>query len=127
MAVVAVVIVTAVTAAVVWQFLAGRRMVEARQHQLQAEWLARAGVELAADRLLTDPTGYRGESVELVPGGRVRVEVRADPKMADVFRVTSEAHFPQEGRDRVVRSVTRSFRRTVKDSQARLEVIAENR
>jgi hypothetical protein len=124
-AVVAITVAAVVTAAITWQSVAGRRLVESRQHQLQAEWLARAGIELAADRLLSDPAGYRGESVELVPGGRVRIEVRAEPGKADVFRVSSEALFPQDGRDRALRTVTRSFRRTTRDKQVRLEVIPE--
>jgi hypothetical protein len=126
-AVVALAIVAVVMAAITWQCLAARRLVEHRQQQLQAEWLARAGVELAADRLLTDPAGYRGESVEPIPGAWVRIEVRADPAAADVFRVTSEARFPADGRGAVLRSATRSFRRTTRDKQVRLEVVSESR
>jgi hypothetical protein len=125
-AVVALAVVAAVTAAVTWQCLAGRRVVDRRQYQLQSEWLARAGVELAADRLLADPAGYRGETVELIPESRVRIEVRAEPGMANVFRVTSEAHFPGDGRESVLRSTTRLFRRTSRDRQVRLEVVADS-
>jgi hypothetical protein len=123
--VVALAVVSVVSAAVTWQCLASRRLLDRRQHQLQAESLARAGVELAADRLLTDPAGYRGESVELIPGAQVRIEVRADEGAADVFRVTSEARFPKDGRDSVRRSARRSFRRTSKGGQVRLEVVSE--
>jgi hypothetical protein len=123
--VVALTVVASVTAAVTWQSLAGRHLLDRRQHQLQAESLARAGVELAADRLLTDPDKYKGESVELVPGAEVRVEVRTDPGSADVFRVTSEARFPRDGRVTARRSITRTFRRTTRDRQVRLEVVPE--
>jgi hypothetical protein len=126
-AVVALAVVATVTAAVTWQVLAGRRLVERRQHQLQADWLARAGVELAADRLLRDPAGYRGESVELAPGAVVRVEVRPDPADAGVFRVTAEARFPPEGRDAGRRSVTRSFRRATRGDRVVLEVVSDSR
>jgi hypothetical protein len=61
----------------------------------------------------------------MLPGARVTVEVRADA--ADVFRVTSEVRIPAEGRTTVLRSATRSFRRTTRDNRVRLEVIAENR
>jgi hypothetical protein len=121
-AMVAIVIVSAVAAAVVWQCLAGRRVLEHRHNQLQAEWLARAGVELAADRLLTDPAGYRGEVVEPVPGAEVRIEVRAGPG-ADVFRVTSFAVFPRKDREAVRRSAARTFRRTSQGGRVRLEVV----
>ena len=124
-AVVALTVVATLTAAVTWQCLAGRHLLDRRQHQLQAESLARAGVELAAGRLLTDPAGYKGESVEPIPGAEVRIEVRADPESADVFRVTSQARFPRDGRDTVRRSATRTFRRTTRDRQVRLEVVSE--
>ena len=124
-AVAALAIVSAVMAAVTWQCLAGRRLLDHRQHELQAGSLARAGVELAAGRLLDDPAGYRGESVEPVPGALVRIEVRADPEAADVFRVTSEARFPRDGREAVRRSAARTFRRTTRDRQVRLEVVSE--
>lgn len=124
-AMVALVVVAAVAAAITWQCLAGRRLLERRQNQLQAEWLARAGVELAADRLLTDPSGYKGETVEIVPEGRVRVEVRAEPGEANVFQVTSEARYPGEGRDAVLRSAHRSFRRVTRGNAVRLEVVPD--
>jgi hypothetical protein len=123
--VVALTVVASLSAAVTWQCLASRHLLDSRQHQLQAEALARAGVELAAGRLLADPAGYKGESAELIPGSLVRVEVRPDPASADVFRVTSEARFPRDGRGVVGRSVTRTFRRTTRDKQVRLEVVPE--
>lgn len=123
MAVVALSVVAVVAAAVTWQCLAGRRLLDRRQNQLQAEWLARSGVELAAGRLLADPAGYRGESVELIPGAEVRIEVRAEPGKADVFRVTSAARVPRDGREAVLRETTRTFRRTSRDGRVRLEVV----
>jgi hypothetical protein len=123
---VALVVVGAVVAAVGWQCLAGRRLLDHRQDQLQAEWLARAGLELAADRLLADPAGYKGESAELVPGAVVRVEVRADPAARDVFRVTSEARVSRGGPDAVVRTARRTFRRTEEGRGVRLEAVLES-
>src|SRR6266496_2220235 len=93
-AVVALAVVSVVSASVVWNCLAGRRLLDQRQHQLQAEWLARSGLELAAARLLADPAGYKGESVELIPGALVRIEVRTEQAAPNVFRVTSEGRFP---------------------------------
>jgi hypothetical protein len=118
-------IVSALLAAITWECVAGRRLVERRQVQLQADALARAGVELAAERLLRDPASYQGESVELLPGGRVRIEVRADPKRTDLFQVTSEARYPGDGSERVVRSAKRTFRRTSRNNEVRLEAIGE--
>src|SRR3954447_4689432 len=113
-ALVALAFVTVVMASLTWQCLASRQLVERRQNQLQAEWLARSGLELAAARLLADPAGYQGEAVELIPGGQVRIEVRNEASAPDVFRVTSEGRFPGDGLESVLRSVTRSFRRTTR-------------
>src|SRR5207248_3402954 len=77
-AVVALAVVSVVSTSVVWNCLAGRRLLDQRQHQLQAKWLARSGLELAAARLLAEPSGYMGESVELIPGAQVRVVVRTE-------------------------------------------------
>ena len=118
-------IVSALLAAITWECVAGRRLVERRQVQLQADALARAGVELAAQRLLRDPASYQGESVELLPGGHVRIEVRADPKRTDVFQVTSEARYPGDGSERVVRSAKRTFRRTSRNNEVQLEAFTE--
>jgi hypothetical protein len=122
-AVVALAVVAVLAAGITWNLAAGRRLLDQRQRQLQAEWLARAGVELAADRLLIEPSGYRGETVELLPGSQVRVDVRAEPGAPDVFRVTSDARFPNGGKESVRRSVTGLFRRTRRDGQVRLEAV----
>jgi hypothetical protein len=115
-------VLTAVLGTITCQFLAGRSLVERRQNQLQARWLARAGVELAAARLLADPGGYKGETVEVVPGGKVRIEVRAESGSPDTFVVRSEGRFPAVERG-VTRSEERRFRRTVEKDRVRLEVV----
>ncbi len=122
-AVAALTIVSALLVAIAWECLAGRRLVERRQVQLQAESLARAGVELAAERLLRDAAGYRGESIELIPGGHVRIDVQTDAKAADIFRVASEARYTGDGGELVVRSATRTFRRTSRKNESHLEVL----
>src|SRR5918911_63539 len=80
-------LVSVVLVAVSWQITANRRLAERRQHQLQADWLARAGVELAVGRLLADPDKYTGESVELLPRSQVRIQVQKEPGVANAFRV----------------------------------------
>lgn len=112
---------TAVVAIITSEFMAGRRELERRQHQLQAQWLARSGVERAAARLLSDPTGYGGESVALIPGARVRIEVSEGPTL---YRVTSEARYPAEGPGMVVRTETRRLKRVVEKDRVRIEVLA---
>jgi len=126
-AVVALAVATVLAGTITWQCLAGRRVLDCRQHQLQAEWLARAGVELAAARLLADPTGYTGEAVELIPGSQVRIAIRAEQGAPNVFRVTSEARYSKDGTSPVMRSVTRSLRRMGQGKEARIEIVAETR
>ena len=123
MAVVAIAVVSLLAAGITWNLLAGRLLLDRRQRELQAQSLARAGVELAAARLLADTTGYRGETVELLPGSHVRIQLRAESGVADVFRVTSEARFPKDGKESVLRSVTVTLRRTKGEHQVRVEVI----
>jgi type II secretory pathway pseudopilin PulG len=107
------------------QLLGSRRTLDHRQNELQALWLARSGLELAATRLLTNPAGYKGESVELLPDSQVRIEVTAQPNDPNVFAVTSEARFPLEGRDRIKLSRTCWYRRVTDKEKVRLEVLPE--
>jgi hypothetical protein len=72
-------VLTAVVGAITWQHLTARRLLDQRHQQLQAVWLARAGLELAAARLLADPAGYTEESVALLPEAQVRITVRSEP------------------------------------------------
>src|SRR4051794_17799207 len=121
-ALVALSVVSVVLVATGWHFAANRRLAERRQHQLQAAWLARAGVELAAGRLLTDPGEYTEESVELLPRSRVRLTVRREPGAPNSFRVVSEARYPADAPTAVVRSLTRLVRRKAGGAGVRLEV-----
>jgi hypothetical protein len=116
----------AVMGMVLFQVRTGIRQLDQRQNRLQAEWLARAGLDLAAARLLDQPTGYSGESLELMPHAQVHVEVKGRPGAPDVFEVTSIAHYPIEDRATVVRTETRHFRRTIDKGRVRLEVVATN-
>lgn len=113
-----------ILAATTSQILANRRFLERRQHQIQSAWLAQAGVELAAARLLADPKGYEGESVELIPGSKVHIEVKVEPKTPEIFQVVSEAHYPATGNEMVSRQQTRRFRRVTDKDGIRLEVVA---
>src|SRR5262249_56296223 len=56
-----------------WRMTASRRFLDRRHQELQAQWLARAGIEMAAARLLSNPAQYSGETPELVPNSIVRI------------------------------------------------------
>lgn len=114
-ALVVVVVVSALSLAAVARFASARRQTDQYHHRVQAEWLARAGYELATARLLTDPADYRGETVTPVPNGTVKITVTADPKEKGVYRVQCEARYPTLGHGATSR-LERVLRRTdVKD------------
>jgi hypothetical protein len=114
-------VLSALLTAITWQHLSGRRTLDQRQKQLQAVWLARAGVELAAARLLSNPAEYKAESLSLFPGSEVRLTVRTEPNMPNTFVVTSEAHYRTDEPQPVTRVLTRQFRRVVDKERVRLE------
>jgi hypothetical protein len=120
-AVVVLAVLTGMMAAITVQQFSSRRWIDQRQNQFQTIWLTRAGVELAADRLLKDPTGYKGESVELIPASQMKIDVRPEPDAPNTFRVTCEARYPTDGRPLVVRTLERRLRRTVENGRARID------
>jgi hypothetical protein len=115
---------TLILAAITAQLLSTRRILEHRQNELQAIWLARSGLELAGQRLLTNPAGYENEKLELVPQSQVKIKVSKGDK-PDIFVVTSEVSYPLDRRDKIVRTLTRRFQRTVDKGQARLSVVPD--
>jgi len=106
------------------QIRASRRLLDRRQNQLQVEWLARAGMELAAARLLSKPGGYKEESVELTEHAQVRIEVKGEKDSSDTYQVTSQARFPTNSPETVELALARRFRRKIEKDRVRLEVIA---
>jgi hypothetical protein len=97
----------------------GRRQLDQRERQVQADLLARAGIEMAAARLLADPANYTGETADLFANGHVSVTVRAVDKSGN-FELISEGRYETPGA-KVTRSQTRRFRRVVEEGRARLE------
>jgi len=125
-AVVTLVILSLLMSAIAWQLLANRRMLDHREYQLQADLLARAGIEHAAARLLANPDGYTGETLQLIPLSSVTVELNAESGSPGVFRVTSSARYPIDAADYVNRSVTRKFTRRVDGSNVELQSVASD-
>jgi hypothetical protein len=121
--VVALAVLSVVLGAATWQIMAHRRTLVRHVNEAQALWLARAGMERAAARLLADPAAFAGETLELIPHSQLRISVQRDPGQADTFEVTSEARYPTDVPRPVVRSITRRFRRVVKGSGTRVVVV----
>jgi type II secretory pathway pseudopilin PulG len=117
-------VLTVLMAVITWQVLANRRWLDRRQNQMQAIWLARSGLELAATRLLSNPAGYTGEFLQLIPESGIRIEVQRDSDSANSYSVTSEARYPTSGKAVVVRLLTRRLRRVTEKDGVRVEVVA---
>jgi type II secretory pathway pseudopilin PulG len=117
-------VLTVLIATMTWQILASRRWLDRRQNQIQSEWLARAGLELAATRLLmSNSAGYAGESLQLIPDSEIRLHVQKESDSPNTYSVTSEARYPTDSKSLVVRSVTRRLRLVREKEQVRVEVV----
>jgi hypothetical protein len=119
----ALMLVSAMMASIGWHMAANRRMAEHRQDEIQAGWLARGGIELAAIGLLDAPDKYKGETAKPAPRSEVRVTVEREEGAKDVFRVVSEVRYHADVRTRVVRSIERRLRRVSDGSKVRIEVL----
>lgn len=82
-------------AAAAGQFATVRTTLEARERQVQALWLARSGVELAAAKITggAEPNGTA--AAKPFPGGELRV---AWAKAANGYRIESEGRLIPAGR-----------------------------
>jgi hypothetical protein len=96
--------------------------VRLRHDQFQAEWLARAGVELAAAKLLTGPAAFTLEKQDLMPDSKVRVVV--EEAGDDIYSVAVDAEMRPPDGTPAARLATARFRRVVKGGIVRLEALA---
>jgi Tfp pilus assembly protein PilX len=112
--------------AVTWQNMANRKLVRNRHQQLQSAWLAQSGVETAVARLLKNPA-YKGEEAKPMEFSKVKISVLVDKSKENVFQITSEARFPDNEAEAVVRSVTRRYRRIEAGGKIRMEALEPNR
>jgi type II secretory pathway pseudopilin PulG len=110
-ALVVVAVVSAMTLAAAARMAGARKRVDGDRNRAQAEWLARAGYELAVGRLLAAPDGYPGETATPVAGGEVKIVVRTDPDGKGVYRIECEARFPAAAHG-VVSRLDRAVRRS---------------
>ena len=107
---------------VIVQVVKQRQFVSQRQRQLQAEWLTRAGVELAVARLLETPAAFSDDKQELAPDARVRIVVEKAEQ--DLFAVTVDAEVGLEEGPTVVRTRQAKFRRVDLRGVIRLQAVA---
>jgi len=119
---VALAILSVMLTAITWTILANRQMLQRRETRLQALWLARAGVEIACENLMRNPA-YTGETSSPSAQGEVKISVTTDPKTPGVFHISSQARFPLDRPDLVVREVSASLRRRIDGDDVRLEFL----
>jgi len=116
-------VISTISVAAVGRFVAARRQVDAHRTRVQADYLALAGYEMAADKLLTDPK-YAGETLAPITGGEVKIAVQKDPGESAIYRIESEARFSGNGRITVVRTVKRAIKRVAGLNGVRLETVS---
>jgi|GEM_PF-6918004 len=121
MALVALAVLFLIMSLVAWQSIAGRRLLARREEQLQCRCLAESGLELAAARLLTTASGYKGESLTIIPRSQVHIAVQ--PVAVDEFEVTCQAYFPTDVPRPNISTGKRRFRRRLDKAEVRLEVV----
>jgi hypothetical protein len=127
--IVTLVILSSMLAAIGWQIMVTRRVIEHRGHELQATWLARSGIEHVAAQLLsrTNPDGPADIELKLIERSVLNVRITEEGTSgpsARVYRVSSEARFPNYSRAPAVRTETRRYRRVVDGGAVRLEALS---
>jgi type II secretory pathway pseudopilin PulG len=105
------------------QVVAQRNLLRNRERQLQAEWLARAGVELAVARLLNSPKDFSEEKRDLAPAGKVKID--AKKSAADVYVVSAEAEVALPDEKAVIRTAGSRFRRIDSGGVIRLQALRD--
>ncbi len=85
-----------------------RLMLEMRERRVQAQWLARAGVEVAAATLLESPEPFTLKEEKLAPDCVVQISVTKD--QGGAFAVAVEAQCGEDARSAAI-SLERRFDR----------------
>jgi hypothetical protein len=118
-------LISAVMGLTLKDFYANRSFLDQRQKRLQADWLARAGIELATARLLKSDKAIKMDVTDLVANSLVHIEVVAAPGSKDSFALTSDARFPINDAHPVIRTQGRRMKRVVNKEGIRLEAVKE--
>ncbi len=117
-AVVVLTVLTIILSVVTVQAIAQHNLVRQRHRQLQADWLVRAGIEIAATRLLENPVPFSVDKADLAPDSTVRIVVGKTD--ADRYEVTAEARVGVSAGPPVARVGNARFRRTDSGGAVRL-------
>lgn len=105
-------------------YVLSRRTTLEQEHKAQAFWLARGGVEIAAEKLLAS-ADYKGETLMPVPGAELAITVAADPASPGQFTITSQARFPVDGPETAKQIVRAVMKRSGEPGHVRLDRLPE--
>lgn len=113
-------VLTVILSVVTLQVVNQRKLMVQRQHRLQAEWLARAGIEVAAARLLDNPSAFTDDKQQLAPDTELRIAVEKHAQDQYTIAVEAAVGRADEHQTRV-RTATARFRRIVRDAVVQLQ------
>src|SRR5262249_55548564 len=82
-------VLTVVLTFVAKEIVTQRLALEQRQQRVQAQWLARAGVEIAAARLLASPEAFALEMNDVLADSALKI--RAEKAGKELYSVTTES------------------------------------
>ena len=121
MALVLMAVLTVILSVVTMQIVSQRQLIAQRQRQYQAQWLARAGVELTVARLLKTPMGFKEVNTGLLPDAKVHITVeKTEP---DLYLVTAESALGSMEDKPIVGTAQERFRRVEKQNSIVLKAI----
>ena len=95
--------IVAVSGTLTWNTVAARKFLGQREHRLQAEWLARGGVERARAQAARGEEPVKGAWRPLGERGLATIDVQT---VDDGFKLTCEATFPVDEPRPVTRLMT---------------------
>jgi hypothetical protein len=117
---------SAVIGIILSQQRSSRSLLDQRQKRLQADWLARAGIEVAAARLLAKGQPFKGDLTDLLANSKVHIEIHEAPGSKTTYILRSEAYYPTDEPRPVTRNLSRELRRVVEKGSVRLEPTSGN-
>jgi hypothetical protein len=123
MALVLMAVLAVVLTAVTWQVVSQRRLLRTRERELQAVWVARAGLEIAAGRLLDSPVPFPEENY-IMPDAKVHIVV--EKKGDELYAVSATVELgTQDDPLPVARNLNTHLRRIDKNGAVTVQTTTE--
>jgi hypothetical protein len=122
MALVLIAVLSLILGVVTLQVVSERKLIHDRQRHLQAAWLARSGVELAAARLLKSPDGFKAIEEKLLADAKVAITVEKTDK--GLYTVSVEAEVGPEEEKLSTSTANVRLRRIENEGRMRIQIVA---